>query len=441
MLHYVHSRLIVLLVPILLTSSYSLAEDWPHWMGPTRDNRWAAKDIITKFPKGGPKVVWRAPVANGYAGPAMAGKRVFVMDFVSDSDVKISNFDRRPTPGIERVLCLDAETGKQLWKVDYPADYAISYPSGPRCTPVVEDNYVYTLGAEGHLACMTVDAGEVIWSRELKTDYKTTSALWGYAAHPFIDGQKLICIVGGEGSHAVAFNKLTGEEIWRSGTAPEQGYVSPKIIEAGGVRQLILCSPTFVRSVNPETGDEYWSQEYGASNGSIIMTPIQLGKHLYVGGYSQRNLLLELDSEKPAAKQLFRDDPQLGISPVNVQPVVEDGLIVGIDQSGELMAVELPSGERLWKTGQPVAKRPVGNGTAFIIGNGERYFMFTESGELVIAKLTREGYEELDRAKIIEPTNNAFGRPVVWCMPAFANGRMFVRTDAECICIELTEGK
>jgi outer membrane protein assembly factor BamB len=390
---------------------------------------------------GGPKVVWRAPVANGYAGPAVVGERVFVMDFITDADVKISNFDRRPTPGTERVLCLDAATGKQLWKVEYPAAYAISYPSGPRCTPVVEDGFVYTLGAEGHLACMTTDKGDVVWERELKSDYNTPSALWGYAGHPFLDGDKLICTVGGEGSHTVAFNKATGKEIWRSGTAPEQGYVSPRIIEAGGVRQLILCSPAFVRSVNPESGDEYWSEEYGASNGSVIMTPIQIGKYLYVGGYSQRSLLLELDPKKPAAKKLFRDDPELGISPVNVQPVVEDGLIVGIDQSGELMAVELPTGKRLWKTSQPLGKRPVGNGTAFLVGNGDKYFLFTEAGELVIAQLSRAGYKEIDRAKVVEPTNNAFGRPVAWCMPAFANGRMFVRTNEECVCIELTQSK
>lgn len=415
----------------------TLADDWPQWMGPNRDNQWREAGILDTFPESGPKVVWRAKVAGGYAGPSVAKGKVFVPDFVTGGDVKIANFERQPSAGTERLLCLDASTGQLLWKYEYPVLYSISYPAGPRCTPVVEEDRVYALGAEGQLACLNIDSGEVKWECDLKATYNTASALWGYASHPLLDGDKLICIVGGDGSHAVAFDKMTGKELWRYGTAPEQGYSPPTIITAAGRRQLILMSPAKIAAIDPETGSELWTADYEATSGSIIMTPVQYQDYLYVGGYSNRNLLLKLDQEKPGATTVFRDKAKVGISPVNVQPFQDGNTLYGMNQTGSLMAVELPSGERLWETGQPLADRPVGNGTAFIVKHEDRFFMFAETGELIIAEISRDGFKELDRTKLIEPTNNAFGRQVVWSAPAFSDGCIFVRNDDECVCFSL----
>jgi hypothetical protein len=136
---------------------------------------------------------------------------------------------------------------------------------------------------------------------------------------------------------------------------------------------------------------------------------------------------------------VWRDKRKQAISPVNVQPFFEDGVLYGFDQSGDLAAVALPSGTRLWSTPEPVAKRRVGTGTAFIVKQGERFWMFTENGQLVIAEMDRTGFRELDRAKVIAPTNKAFGRKVVWSMPAFANRRAYLRNDEEIISVDLAE--
>jgi outer membrane protein assembly factor BamB len=420
-----------------LAADWLRGDDWPQWMGPNRDNRWTESGVLTEFSNGGPKVLWRSPVAGGYAGPAVAQGKVFITDLVTQGDVKTSNFERQASPGKERVLCLDVESGDQLWKYEYPVEYSISYPAGPRCTPVVEEERVYTLGAEGHLACLNVNSGAVIWERDLKSDYNTQSALWGYAGHPLLDGDKLLCIVGGQGSHAVAFDKRTGNELWRYGSAPEQGYSPPKIITAAGVRQLILMSPAKLAAVDPETGSELWTADYEATSGSIIMTPVQVDEYLYVGGYSNRNLLLKLAQDKPGATTVFRDKSKVGISPVNVQPFQDGNILYGMNQDGAMMAVELPGGKRLWETGQPLADRPVQTGTAFIVKNQEHFYLFAETGELIIAEISPDGFKEIDRAKLIEPTNNAFGRAVVWSAPAFANGCVFVRNDEECVCVSL----
>ena len=423
------------LVSGLLTPA--AAKDWPQWMGPGRDNVWQEAGLVEKFPAGGPPVVWRTPVAGGYAGPAVAGGKVFVTDYVTADDVKIANFERKATTGTERVLCLDEATGQELWRHEYPVNYTISYPAGPRCTPAVHEGKVYTLGAEGNLFCLDVNTGKVLWSKDFPKDYGAKTAIWGYASSPLVDGNQLICVVGGPGSHAVAFDLETGAELWKALTSSDQGYSPPTIIQAAGVRQLILLCPDKVASLNPETGAEYWTAPYEATAGSIIMSPVVSGDYLYVGGYNKQSLMLKLASDKPGAEVVWGNVSKHGISPVNVQPLVDGNLMYGVDGSGELMAVEFPSGERIWQTSEPISERAVGSGTAFLVRQGDRYWLFTENGELIIAHITPEGYEEIDRTKLIEPTNNAFGRDVVWCMPAFANRKVFVRNDTECICVDL----
>lgn len=425
----------------LAFGSTTNAEDWPHWMGPSRDNVWAESAIIDSFPEEGPKILWRTEIGGGYAGPSVAGGKVFITDYVSAEDVKVANFERKEFSGIERVHCLDEQNGNVLWSHEYPVKYGISYPAGPRCTPVVDDGHVYTLGAEGTLICFKIDDGDVVWERDLVNEYETKAALWGYSAHPLIDGDSIITLAGGEGSHIIALNKETGEEQWRALTAPEQGYAPPTIIEAGGVRQLITLRPDAVSSLNPETGEEYWSVPYEATSGSIIMSPIQFENFLYVAGYSGKSLLLKLDESKPAAEEVWRDKRRSAISPVNVQPILDPktGILYGMNENGDLRATQLPSGEMLWSTPEPISERPQGSGTAFIVRQADRYWLFNELGELVIAKLTEEGYEEIDRTKVIEPTNLAFGRDVVWSMPAYANRHAYIRNDNEIICVDLAQ--
>lgn len=418
-------------------------QDWAHWMGPDRSNTWNEDGLIDSFPEGGPTIVWRSKIAGGYSGAAVANGKVLITDFVTEANVKIGNFERLEFDGTERILCLDETNGEVIWKHEHSVRYTISYPSGPRCTPIIEGDRVYTLGSEGHLFCFNLDNGEVIWSKELKEEYGTGSALWGYSAHPLIDGENLITLAGGKGSHIVALNKNTGEEVWRSLTAPEQGYSPPTIIESGGTRQLITLRPDAVSSINPENGEEYWSIPYEATSNSIIMSPLKVDNYLYVAGYSNQSLMIKLDENKPAAEEVWRNKARTTIAPVNVQPYldVENGIAYGMDQTGDMRATQLPEGELLWATPKPVSDRRVSSGTAFIVrqGDSDRYWLFNDSGFLIIAKMTKEGYQEIDRAKVIEPSNNAFNREVVWAMPAFANRRAYIRNDDEIICVDLAK--
>ncbi len=423
------------------------ADDWPQWHGPKGDSVWRETGILEKFPADGPKFRWRVSIDGGYAGPAVADGRVYVTDYVTDGDRKPNPTKRSELKGIERVLCFSAADGKLLWKHEYPCDYAVSYPAGPRCTPTVHQGKVYTLGTEGNLFCLDAVKGTVLWSRELKKDYKISTLkqkedkvmcpMWGFSGHPLIDGQRLICLVGGEGSVAVAFDKDTGKEIWRALSATQPGYSSPTIIEASGKRQLIIWHSEAVDSLDPETGKVYWTEPQESYTGMSIATPRLHGPYLFVGGVFQKSVMLKLAADKPAAAVAWRGKPKLGVYPCNCTPFFEDGHLYGVDQPGQLRCAKLETGERLWETLEPIGGKPGNCATVFIVKNGPRFFLFSDTGHLIIAKMSPKDYEEISRAKIIEPTGNGFGRQVVWTHPAFAQRCVFVRNDKELVCVSL----
>jgi outer membrane protein assembly factor BamB len=421
------------------TSNSLLAcQDWSQWMGADRDNIWRESNILERFPDTGAKVLWRSPIAGGYAGPAVSNGRVYVADYETADNVKVDNFQRTEFSGNERVICLDEATGREVWKHVYPVKYTISYPAGPRCTPLTQDGKVYILGAEGDLFCLDAEQGTVIWSKQLREEYDTKSDLWGYAAHPLIYQNKLITLAGGKGSHVVAFDKDSGAEIWRSSTATSQGYSPPTLIETGGKTQLVLAKPNSVSAIDPQDGKEYWSVPYEATSGSIIMSPVKVGDYLYVAGFNKQSLLLKLKSDTPAVEEVWRNKARSAFSPVNVQPMAIDNVLYGVDQDGQLVALSIPDGERLWEMPLSTSKRPQQSDTAFIVRQADRFWLFNESGELIIARLTAKGYEELDRTQVIKPSNVAFGREVVWSMPAFCNRHAYIRNDREIICVDLS---
>jgi outer membrane protein assembly factor BamB len=425
---------------LLFSCCLSPADDWPQWLGPRRDGEWRETGILEKFPPGGPRVLWRVPVGPGFAGPAVADGRVYLTDRVpaQDSARPASAFDRARLPGEERVLCLSEDDGHVLWQYSYDCPYTISYGSGPRATPLVSGKKVYTLGAEVDLLCFDAESGRKLWGRDLKKDYGAATPTWGFAAHPLLDGPRLICLVGGEKSVAVAFDKDTGKEIWRALSAKEPGYSPPTLIQVGERRQLIIWHPESVNALEPETGKVYWSQPFTARSGLSVPTPRQAGDRLFVTAFYEGGLMLKLAADPPGATILWqgkkhseRDTDTLhSIMPT---PFLEDGYIYGVCSYGQLRCLRADTGERVWET--LAATTPNGKETrwanAFLIKNGSRYFLFNEQGDLIIARLTPKGYEELSRARLLEPTNPDPGRRVVWSHPAFAQRCVFVRNDRE----------
>jgi outer membrane protein assembly factor BamB len=421
------------------------ADDWPQWMGPQRDGVWREEGVRTELQSADAKVLWRSPVRWGYAGPAVAGGKVYLPDFVdSDGDFDPRSQGGRPLEGIERVVCLDAETGKELWKHEHQVTYAVSYPGGPRITPTIHDGLLYFQGTMGHLWCLDAQSGEVKWHHDLCAKYQCRPPRWGYAAHPLIHGDLVYVTAGGKGSVLVAFNRRTGEEVWKALSGDEAGYCPPLVTDFAGVSQLLFWYPAGVASLNPATGAIYWELELEPQNAISRMTPRRLDDKLFVAGPGV-GALFKLDSTKPAAEVVWRAGRNNSVFPLNSDPHLQDGVIYGVDgESSAIIAVSMESGERLWSDRSATltkdAPARVRHGSAFLVHHqaNDQFWIMSETGDLILANLDKSGYRELGRQHLLEPTNEAWDRKVLWSHPAFAHQSIFARNDRELIRVDLS---
>jgi outer membrane protein assembly factor BamB len=439
---------------LLLLASFAAADDWPGWLGPKRDGYWREAGILEKFPEGGPKVLWRQPCGIGYAGPAIAQGKVFLADrILGEGDANPDNpFSRSPVKGRDRLRCLDEATGKELWKFEYPVEYRVSYAAGPRCTPIVDGDLVYWLGTMGDLDALDVKTGKQVWHKHYMKDFDAQLPIWGFASHPLVDGDKLICLVGGATGHGVvAFDKKTGKEIWKAlSISGDPGYNSPVIFEINGKRVLIVWHSHAVVGLDPETGKKFWDYPWEIQSSLTVPTARLVNKKLlFLTSFYNGSLLLDIGGEAP--KVVWKSKCKGGEASVNPMnsvdlhsimptPLIVGETIYGICSYGELRGLELMTGERLWETHAATIGKSGRWANAFLIPNGDRVFLFNEKGELIIAKLSPKGYEEIDRAKILDPTNkDAAGRLVVWAHPAFANKNMYARNDKEIVAVSLAK--
>ena len=429
----------------VLFSSSAAADNWPTWMGPTHDGVYRESGIVESIPSEGLPVTWRYSIGGGYAGPAVSGDNVVVFDYLKKDGDAFNDPGKRATlAGRERVTCLDASTGKLRWSKQYDCPYSISYPAGPRCTPTIDGDRVYTLGSEGDLHCYQMKDGELLWSKNFKRDFQAEILIWGSSAHPLIDGDLLYAMVGGKGQGIVAFNKMTGDVVWKA-LDVESGYCPPSIVEFGGQRQLIVYHPKGVTSVDPSNGTEYWSKPIEPKYQMSIARPMVDGDLMYASGIGHVSMMLKLNSEEPGAEVLWRGNPKNSLYSANATPMFVDGVLYGSDcKVGSLIAVDAKTGDRLWQTfeaTQPGEKRMVNHGTAFLtrVGDTDRYLILGETGQLMLAKLTREKFESLGAFQALEPTGEAFGRKVLWSHPAYANRTAYIRNDKEIIAVDLAK--
>ena len=438
------------MILLLWASPAPAIDDWPQWMGPRMDGVWRESGVIDSFAESGPVFLWRQPIGAGYSGPSVVGKRLYVMDRTADKGQggEVENGIKKAgqIAGGERILCLDTDTGKTVWEKTYDCPYNIAYPTGPRCTPLVEGDRVYTLGAMGHLKCMNTDDGEIVWERLLTKDYDTRPPAWGFASHPIVDGPRLIVPVGGKGSAVVAFDKQTGKEVWRSGTTSDIAYAPLVFYESEGERQLIFWHGDGVDSLNSRTGQPYWHvtwpEQKAQPQATTIITPRIVANQIFFSEFYKGSLLLEIGSNPPAVKEIYRSfstDPRhrRSLNALMTTPVVRDGRLYGVTGTGEFRCIDWDTGEMIWNQKTWMGKKRVTFATVFIVENENRYFMFNDLGELMLVRLTPEGIEELDRAPILAPTGVARGQKVVWSHPAFSGGKMYARNDEEIVCVDL----
>lgn len=417
----------------LLVASASLGDEWPQWRGPNRDGVWSETGTIDRFASPVIARRWSVPISSGYSGPTVAEGRVFVTDYVVSPKQ------------IERVHCFDWKTGQTLWSHAYDCPYVgFGYTAGPRASVTVDEGRAYSLGAMGHLHCFSAEDGTLLWRHDLNDEYKIRMPNWGIAAAPLIEGDLLIAQVGGTDACIVAFDKRSGQPRWQA-LPDDASYSSPIVIQQAGRRVVVCYTGNRIVGLEPTDGNLLWAYDFPWEKWPIgIATPVWQQDLLLLSDAHKGSLLLELSREQlsvaPRWHRRQEDLPkeQAALHCLISTPYIDRDHIYGADGSGVLRCLRLSDGRQVWedRTAGPEDRWS----TIHLIRQGQRTWLLNERGELLIARLTPAGFQELSRAKLLDPTLDQLRRRggVTWSHPAFAYRHVFARNDKELVCADLS---
>ena len=408
------------------------AQDWPDWRGRNRDGVWNEAGIVSRFSQNQIPLKWRVAVGPGYSGPTVADGKVYLTD--------------RPDPQTdkERVLCFDAGTGASVWSYSYDCSYqSVQYPSGPRASVVISDGMAYSLGSMGHLCVFNASSGKLLWKKDLNAEYNIRMPIWSIAATPLVRGGIIFLHIGGKDNACVlALNAETGKELWRN-LDDKASYSAPVMIRRDGKDILIVWTANNLAALDPVSGKVHWKIPFTVQMGMGISTPVVHGDYIFVSAFYSGALLAKIDSKGLNAEKVWlrageSENRTDALHCVINTAVIKDGFIYGIDSYGEMRCIELKTGNRVWENLSAVKKDRWAN--IHFITHGDNTWMFNEHGELLITKLSPEGFREISRSKLIEPTTgqlNRRGTGVTWSHPAFAGKYVFARNDKELVCADL----
>jgi len=287
--------------------------------------------------------------------------------------------------------------------------------------------------------------GKVIWQRDLLAAYQASTPVWGFASSPLVYKNLLIVQTGGaNGACLVAFNKSSGQEQWRA-LDDKASYSSPILIKQAGQQVLICWTGGNVVGVSPDTGRIYWQIPFKPRKMILnIADPVVQGNFVYFSAFYDGSLLIQLDQEKLSAQTVWR---RIGESERNTDalhccistPLVTGDYIYGVDSYGELRCLDLHTGDRIWESQEAVPRARWSN--IHMVRQDDRLWFFNERGELIICRLSPQGYHEISRTKLIDPTTEQLKQRggVCWSHPAYANRCVFARNDKELVCADLSD--
>lgn len=428
-----HSLLLIAVCLVPVT-----AEDWPQFAGNTRDGVWTESGILRTFPEEGLKPAWTVPIGSGYSGPVVSDGCIVVTDYRPKPDTTTLE-------AIERVLCLDEESGNELWSHTWPTHYRRqmqSYATGPRATPLIEDGFVYSIGATGHICCLRLKTGDIRWEVDALKEFGAKVPVFGVSAGPVTWKNTVIIPCGGADGLLRALDKDTGREIWKALPADyDLPYSAPEILTLNGTPQLVQWSKEQLTGLNPDNGKVLWSVPFSAQSNMAIARPVQIGNRILVSGFYDGSMLVEVKND--GAEVIWknggsgeRPNQTRSLHAVITTPIVEGDHFYGTCSYGELRGLRLNDGERIWENKD--LTRQGRWGSMFWVKNNDRYFVNNDLGELLILQFSGSGPKLLDRTQLITPDTECGYGPrrfanakVNWVQPAYANKHIVIRNDSE----------
>jgi outer membrane protein assembly factor BamB len=395
--------LVACLVAAAASAADPAAGDWPQWRGPDRTGISAETGWRTDWAANPPKTLWKVPVGIGFSTVSISKGRLYTMGNAGGKDT---------------VFCLNADTGEKVWGHSYPCG-DVDRP-GPRCTPTVDGDKVYTLSQAGDLFCLNAADGKVVWQATVTKQFGVKKPQWGFACSPMVLGKDLVIDIG----PIVALDKESGKEVWRGGKdAP--AYGSPFAFKLGDktlIASFNASGPIVVDAAGGKVvGTAKWKTSYDVNS----VTPIVVDNTFFISsGYDRGAAVFEI-----AANGLKNVWENKNMKNHANNCVLWKGFLYGFDgqvDQGPLSCIEYKTGAKKWSTKDVKAG-------ALMIADGKIIAQHAK-GDLVVAEASPDGYKELGRIKIFPGDSET-----CWTQPVLANGRIYCRSHhpGELVCLDV----
>lgn len=386
------------------------AGDWPHWLGPNGNGSSPETGLLTKWPAGGPKLLWKHPGGDGYSTVAVAKGRAIT---------------QVQHDGGEFVLALDAVKGTKLWETRIADAYMNQFGNGPRATPSIDAGSVYVYSPSGLLACLDAEKGDIVWSINLLDKFGGKKVTYGLSASPLVEGDLVYALPGGKSAGVAAFDKKTGKLVWKTGD-DKSAYASPMSVTVAGQKQIIFFNAAGLLAVSADKGTELWRVPWTTGFDCNICTPLLIGTdRLFVStGEENGCVLFKLSAAAPEIAWESKG-PKSVMMNYWANAVALDGCLYGV--SGEfnetkmdLNCVDLKSGKLIW------SKKNLGK-AAVTLADGHLWIT-TKKGDLVLVKANPAKYDEVARVSILAENRTS---------PTISDKRLYLRDRKNIYCLDI----
>lgn len=399
-----------ILLVLAFTSFYSAAADWPQFLGPNRNGISTETNLSLAWPKDGPKILWKIKVGEGWSGPVVASNRLVVFHRLNAKEV---------------VQCFRAPYGEVLWQSEYATTYRddFGFDEGPRATPTIDADLVFTFGANGMLNCWSLTNGVNVWRLDTRKKFSSDKGFFGIACSPLVEGNTVILNIGGsDGAGIVAFNRTNGTVLWKA-TDQSASYSSPVAATIGGARRVFVFARQALVALEPN-GKVLWEFPWKPRIQASVSaaTPLVVGDQIFISAsYGAGAALLRFSETKPEV--VWSGDDIL--SNHYATSVHHDGFLYGFDgrqeQHCNLRCVGFKTGKVRW------SEDHFGAGTLMVVG--DKLLILTERGELMVAPASPEKFSPTARAQILGADCRAHA--------ALANGLFYGRDKGLLVCVDL----
>lgn len=408
---------VVALAAVFLSASALNAGDWPQWLGATRNG--VSPEIVQAWDSA-PEAIWRKPVGNGYSSPIVAKGMAVIHAAVEGKDA-------------EEVTAFDMRSGEVRWTDSYDrAPYRSQLGVGPRTTPTIVDDLLYTFGITGVLSCYELESGKRLWQTNPYDTFKVSLPRFGVCSSPLVVEGRVIVMVGGTGSAVVAYAADTGEVSWKGLDEPASS-ASPTTmtVNVGDKPRLDVVVQTTLRTLglSPVDGSIRWEHPLVFQPAGVSPTPLVIGRTLVCTTQDTGTLAIELPEVGGAAKSPWWKEDLTSYFSTGC-PGPKDAVLILTNQlvplpRTDLRCLDIATGNELWK------KQGLGYFHLGVITTGDGKLLFLDdSGNLTLAEISRAEFKQLSKSPVSRGTLTS---------PALCDGHVFVRDDKDIICLRLAK--